>query len=75
MQEMQYPDGSMLKELFTGDQVKNGGMQRRREMLERQGFKFIQAKPYEDRSRYNPHQGSKELARRLRQMAKQAEPV
>lgn len=71
MQEMQRPDGSIFKELFTGEQVQNGGAQRRREALESAGYRFISLKEV-DRSKYQPHQGSKEIARRVKLALRQA---
>jgi hypothetical protein len=78
MQEMQRPDGSIFEELFTGKQVKEGAAQRRRELLEAQGYTFKSLREV-PASKYMPHQGSKEVQRRvkqiLRQAAKAAEPA
>lgn len=78
MQTMERPDGSIFEEVFTGKQVQEGAAKRRRELLESFGMTFRSIKPIEQ-SKYMPHQGSKEVARRvkqaLRQAAKAAEPV
>lgn len=66
MQTMQRLDGSILEELFTAKQVNNGGAQRRRELLEQHGYRFKSLKEV-PASKYQPHQGSKEIARRVRQ--------
>jgi hypothetical protein len=53
-------------------------MDRRRELLEALGMKFVRSYEIpESRSKYVPHQGSKELARRVKQMLRNAarEPV
>lgn len=60
MQEMQRPDGSMLSE-----QVQNGGAERRRT--------FVSLKPVSENKYERPHQGSKEIARRVKQMLKAAQ--
>lgn len=56
MQEMQRPDGSMLSEIFTGEQVQNGGAERRRTLLEQLGYRFVSLKPVSE-NKYEPHQG------------------
>lgn len=66
MQEMQRADGTLMRELFSAAQVQDGGAQRRREALERAGYRFVSLKPV----KYQPHQGAKEIARRLRRMQK-----
>lgn len=71
MQEMERPDGSVFKELFTELQVKDGAAQRRRELLEKQGMTFRKLEIV-DRSKYLPHEGSKEVQRRVKQILRQA---
>lgn len=67
MQEMQRPDGSIFQELFTEQQVKDGTAKRRRELLEGFGMTFKKLEIV-DRSKYFPHQGEREIARRLARM-------
>lgn len=74
MQEMQRPDGLILQELFTEKQVKNGGAKRRRQLLESQGYKFKSLREV-PASKYMPHQSSKEIARRVKQMLRDASSI
>jgi hypothetical protein len=69
MQTMERPDGSLFQELFTDKQVKDGTVARRRKLLEKAGMTFKRLERV-DTSRYLPHQGEREIARRLRQMAR-----
>lgn len=69
MQTMQRPDGSSLQEFFTRKQIDDGGAQRRRELLEAVGYTFNSLKPVG--SKYLPHQGNREIQRRLKWMPHQ----
>lgn len=67
MQEIQMPDGRLLREFFTEDEVRQGRHARRRQELEKLGGEFKRF-VWVDSSKYEPHQGSRECARRRRQM-------
>lgn len=71
MQEMQRPDGSSFQELFTEQQVKDGSVAKRRELLEALGYKFTKLERV-DANKYMPHQGNKEVARRVKQALRDA---
>lgn len=68
MQEMQHPDGTISREFFTDDEMKRGKMRERRRELQAQGYTVTRIAYIMKPSRYMPHQGSGEIARRLRQM-------
>lgn len=67
MQEMQYPNGQLHQELFTEKQVKDGTAAKRRALLEQQGLVFRSLKDV-PASKYLPHQGNKEVQRRVKQI-------
>ena len=71
MQEMQRPDGSIFQELFTEKQVNDGTAKRRREMLEAAGMTFTKLERV-DANKYMPHQGNKEVARRVKRALRDA---
>jgi uncharacterized protein YfdQ (DUF2303 family) len=64
MQEMQWPDGGLTKEFFSEKEMKRGDMEKSRKQLESLGAKFNRVAYV---TKYVPHQGSKEMARRIRQ--------
>jgi uncharacterized protein (DUF305 family) len=66
MQEMQWPDGGLTKEFFTDKEMKSGDMEKSRKQLEALGAKLNRVAYV---TKYVPHQGAKEMARRVRQMA------
>lgn len=66
MQEMQWPDGGLTKEFFTDAERKRGDMEKSRKQLEAMGAKLNRVAFVTERL---PHQGAKEMARRVRQMA------
>lgn len=72
MQEMKLANGELLREFFSTGEVLAGKMTRRRKQLESQGATFVRRAYWVDRSKYEPHQGEGEIARRLRQMQRDA---
>ena len=66
MQEMQWPDGGLTKEFFSDKEMKRGDMEKSRKQLEALGAKVNRVAYV---TKYQPHQGAKEMARRVRQMA------
>jgi hypothetical protein len=66
MQEMQWPDGGLTKEFFSDKEMKRGDMEKSRKQMEALGAKLNRVAYV---TKYQPHQGSKEMARRVRQMA------
>jgi hypothetical protein len=66
MQEMQWPDGGLTKEFFSEKEMKRGDMEKSRKQLEALGAKVNRVAYV---TKYQPHQGAKEMARRVRQMA------
>jgi len=70
MQEMKLPDGTISREFFTDEERKLGQMEKRRKELEAQGYTFSRvAYILKSRSKYQPHQGKAEMARRARKLA------
>lgn len=75
MQEMKLGD-MVSREFFTDEERKLGQMEKRRKELEAQGYTFSRvAYIMKSRSKYEPHQGKAEMARRARRLTKQAEPA
>jgi hypothetical protein len=74
VQEVQMPDGRLIREFFTEDEVRQGKARRRRQELQDLGGKFLRF-VWVDRSEYTPHQSTRECERRRRQMARNKEPV
>lgn len=68
MQEMQHPDGTISREFFSDQEVKRGKMRERREALQKQGYSVTRVAYIVKQGKYEPHQGSAEMARRVRQM-------
>lgn len=68
MQEMQHPNGTVSREFFTDAELKRGDMEKRKKELQAQGFTPTRVAYIVKQGKYEPHQGSGEIARRLRQM-------
>ena len=68
MQEMQHPDGTISREFFTDAEIRRGTMAKRRHELQAQGYSITRVAYILKPSKYLPHQGKKEMARRLRQL-------
>ncbi len=69
MQEMQHPDGTLSREFFTDEERKLGQMEKRRKELEGEGYKLNRiAYITRSNSKYQPHQGKAEMARRARRL-------
>lgn len=68
MQEMQHPDGTVSREFFTDDELKRGRMAERRRELQAKGYTLGRIAYIVKQGKYQPHQGTGEAARRLRQM-------
>ncbi len=68
MQEMQHPDGTVSREFFSDLERKEGKMARRRKELQAQGYSVTRVAYIVKQGKYEPHQGSAEMARRVRQM-------
>ena len=73
MQEMQHPDGTVSREFFSDAELKRGDMQKRRKALESQGYTLTRVAYIMKQGKYMPHQGTGEIARRLRQMQRDEE--
>lgn len=73
MQEMNHPDGTISREFFTEAELRRGKMQARRRELEAQGFTFGRVAYLMKKTKYEPHQGKKEIARRLARMQRAEE--
>lgn len=72
MQEMQHPDGTVSREFFSDAERKQGKMATRRRELQAQGYSVTRVAYIAKRGKYEPHQGAGEIARRLRQMRRDA---
>jgi hypothetical protein len=72
MQEVQMPDGRLIREYFSEREVRQGKHTRRRQELEKLGGEFKRFE-WVSTSKYEPHQGSRECERRRRQMARDSE--
>lgn len=72
MQEMQHPDGTISREFFTDAERTRGDMQRRRKQLGAQGYSVTRVAYIVKQGKYRPHQGTKEIARRAKQIARDA---
>lgn len=68
MQEMQHPDGTISREFFSDKELKAGRMAQRRRELQAQGYSVTRIAYIVKQGKYTPHQGPREMARRIRQM-------